>query len=109
HKKAKWQEKYGSMTAEAALLAQTKLWYGEGARKASPAYQHFHPPVLLVQSNKSMYKFVCKKNPSLSICRAPYEDSTGNFNTHIKVCDPEQKGTIATFAAGCTYDAAKFH
>ncbi|EEB99907.1 hypothetical protein MPER_00287, partial [Moniliophthora perniciosa FA553] len=64
---------------------------------------HFHPPVLLVQNNKTLYK-----NPSLSICRTPYEDSTGNFNAHIKVCDPEKKGTIVTFAAGCTYNAAKF-
>jgi hypothetical protein len=48
------------------------------------------------------------RNPSEKLRRAPYEDSTGNFNAHIKRCDPKNKGNIADFATGSTYTAAGF-
>ncbi|EEB95082.1 hypothetical protein MPER_06006, partial [Moniliophthora perniciosa FA553] len=55
-KKANWQRKYGNITAEAALAAQTQIWYGDASgRKASSVYQHFHKPVLHIQNGKTMY------------------------------------------------------
>ncbi|THV06984.1 hypothetical protein K435DRAFT_615585, partial [Dendrothele bispora CBS 962.96] len=86
---------------------QTAIWYGPN-RKGSETYKHFHKPALVVFNGKSMYRFTCIKNPSISLHRAPYEDSTGNFNKHIARCDPVDKGNIAEFAAGSTYSAARF-
>ncbi|THU90239.1 hypothetical protein K435DRAFT_597778, partial [Dendrothele bispora CBS 962.96] len=106
-KKAAWEKRYSGLSEHEILEKQTAFWYDPN-RQGSEAYYHFNKPTLVVLNGKGMYRFQCIKNPSKVVHRAPYEDSTGNFNKHIKVCDPKKKGNIAEFAAGSTYSAARF-
>ncbi|THU90772.1 hypothetical protein K435DRAFT_634133, partial [Dendrothele bispora CBS 962.96] len=106
-KKLRWEQKYKGLTIEERLERQAKVWYDPSRPNASKVYAHFQKPYHTVIKGKDMFAFVCKKNPSVILHRAPYEDSTGNFSQHILKCDPEKKGNIAEFAAGTTYSAAR--
>ncbi|THU92863.1 hypothetical protein K435DRAFT_583168, partial [Dendrothele bispora CBS 962.96] len=87
---------------------QVATWYSPNNRTASETYKHFHKPIIVTLNGKTVYRFTCIKNPSIHVHRAPYEDSTGNFNKHIAKCDPKEKGTIAEYATGSTYSSARF-
>ncbi|PBK71777.1 hypothetical protein ARMSODRAFT_883532 [Armillaria solidipes] len=77
----------------------------------SQAYLHFQPLVIIVEDGKTLYKFVCKKNPSISCSHKCFEDSTRNLNNHIKVCSPHasaDQDTITVFASRHLYSATCF-
>ncbi|KAK7461757.1 hypothetical protein VKT23_008187 [Stygiomarasmius scandens] len=98
------------MTFLSSIIAKyTKIWYDSNREQHSTTYQHFKKPVIVDFKGKKMFAFTCKTNPSITLHRAPYEDSTGNFASHIAKCDPAKKGNIAAFAAGSTYTPASFH
>ncbi|THU92294.1 hypothetical protein K435DRAFT_556625, partial [Dendrothele bispora CBS 962.96] len=107
-KKQRWEEKYKGLTMAERLEKQTKIWYDASRSNASKVYSHFKEPCHVVHKGKDVYAFACKRNPSVVLHRAPYEDSTGNFSNHIQRCSPEKKGTIEDFAAGTTYSASRF-
>ncbi|KAK0191531.1 hypothetical protein F5146DRAFT_882631, partial [Armillaria mellea] len=76
------------------------------------AYLHFQPLVIIIKDGKTLYKFICKKNPSISCSQECFEDSTGNLNDHIKVCSPHapaSQDTITAFASGHLYSADHFN
>ncbi|KAF5333044.1 hypothetical protein D9758_017293 [Tetrapyrgos nigripes] len=74
---------------------------------ASNVYNHIHAPTLEMHKGEYSLKFICKTKPSISLRRAPWEDSTGNLRKHINSCDPKEKGSIVELIATQRYDAAK--
>ncbi|KAF5320196.1 hypothetical protein D9758_018609 [Tetrapyrgos nigripes] len=74
---------------------------------ASNVYNHFHAPTLEMHKGEYSLKFICKTKPSISLRRAPWEDSTGNLRKHINSCDPKEKGSIVELIATQHYDTAK--
>jgi hypothetical protein len=91
-------------------------------------YKHFETPIILKENRKVRYKFVCKKsvsspistideaevksrNPSISLVRDRYEDSTANLNRHVKQCNPDETPSsqqMTAFTNGTTYAPARF-
>jgi len=51
------------------------------------------------------------RNPSVSLLRERFEDSTANLNRHVKQCDPDDTPSsqqMTAFTNGTTYAPARF-
>ena len=100
---------------------QTMAWH-------SDVYKHYQKLILITSRGKIKYKFICKKwvappistidkaeahsrNPSISLLRGQFEDSTANLNRHIRQCDLDitpSSQKMRAFANGATYSPMCF-